>query len=165
MHASPLNPSPGEGAHRRTGSGMCAGSKGTSRESSRRLAANRTLPLKVGLGEMGAPRPPSSLHPCVMGLVHQELAQEAPVRRRRSSCKALHTWVQAALPEKGLEKRHKRLDVPGGVDDDHSLETLPEPGKDGDAPGLAAIPARSLPPPLRHAHWEPLHAHRRSIAW
>lgn len=76
-HEPPLNP----GTYRRTGSGMCAGSTGTSRESSRRLAANRTLPLKVGLGETGGRDPPSSLHPCVMGPVHRELAQDTSGRR------------------------------------------------------------------------------------
>lgn len=43
------------------------GSKGTSWESSRRLAANRTLPLKVGLGEMGGPRSPQLITPLCDG--------------------------------------------------------------------------------------------------
>lgn len=140
---NPPAPSPAEGTHRRTGSGTRVGSKGMSWESSRRLAANRTLPLKVGLGEMGGP---CSLHPCVMGPVHQELAWEAPGRRRTSLYEALHARVRATLPEKGPGERHKRLDVPGGVDNDHSLEVLLEPGKDRDAPGLTVILARSLPP-------------------
>lgn len=48
--------------------------------------------------------------------------------------------MQVTLPEKGPGERDECLDVPGGVDNDHSLETPPEPGKDRDAPGLPVIP-------------------------